>query len=101
MKVHPGFVRGALWLGLAMSSMTHAATVWTEGEHYFPIVPARSTSVAPGKVEVTEVFSYGCPACNLFVPVMHKLQRALPPNAVLDYLPASFNPREGWPLFHL
>jgi thiol:disulfide interchange protein DsbA len=32
---------------------------------------------------------------------MHKLQKALPPNAVLDYLPASFNPSEDWPMFQL
>jgi thiol:disulfide interchange protein DsbA len=50
-------------------------------------------------VEVTEVFSYGCPACNVFLPFMHKLQAALPANAVLDYLPAAFNPGEDWPMF--
>jgi thiol:disulfide interchange protein DsbA len=54
-----------------------------------------------GKVEVTEVFSYACPACNLFVPTMHKLKASLPPNAVLDFLPASFNPSEDWPMFQL
>ena len=85
----------------ALTSGTHAATVWTEGKHYFLINPPRVPAVAPGKVEVTEVFSYGCPACNLFVPIMHKLQKALPPNAVLDYLPASFNPSEDWPMFQL
>ena len=25
----------------------------------------------------------------------------MPPNAVLDYLPASFNPAEDWPMFQL
>jgi thiol:disulfide interchange protein DsbA len=81
--------------------MAHAATEWTEGKQYFLIIPARPTSVAPGKVEVTEVFSYGCPACNLFVPVMHELKQALPSNAVLTYLPASFNPAEDWPMFQV
>ncbi len=74
---------------------------WTEGVNYFLIVPARPTSLPAGKVEVTEVFSYACPACNLFVPTMHKLKAALPPNAVLDYLPASFNAAEDWPMFQL
>ena len=50
---------------------------------------------------MTEVFSYACPACNQFVPTMHKLAQSLPANAVVDYLPASFNPGEDWPMFQL
>jgi protein dithiol oxidoreductase (disulfide-forming) len=74
---------------------------WTEGVNYFLIDPPRPTSMPAGKVEVTEVFSYACPACNLFVPTMHKLKTGLPPNAVFDFLPASFNPSEDWPMFQL
>jgi protein dithiol oxidoreductase (disulfide-forming) len=50
---------------------------------------------------VTEVFSYACPACNIFQPTVHKLKQSLPANAVLDYLPAAFNPTEDWPMFQL
>lgn len=89
------------WLVLALNGASQAATMWVEGKNYFLITPARPTAVAPGKVEVTEVFSYGCPACNLFIPEMHKLKQQLPANAVLDYLPASFNPAEDWPMFQL
>lgn len=78
-----------------------SAPTWTEGVNYFSIVPARATSLPPGKVEVTEVFSYACPACNLFVPTMHKLKAGLPANAVLDFVPASFNAAEDWPMFQL
>src|SRR5579863_2967589 len=74
---------------------------WTEGVNYFLIDPPHATSMPAGKVEVTEVFSYACPACNLFVPTMHKLKASLPPNAVFDFLPASFNPSEDWPMFQL
>src|SRR5271155_1086860 len=74
---------------------------WTEGVNYFLIVPARPTALPAGKVEVTEVFSYACPACNAFQPTMHKLKQSLPANAVIDYLPASFNPSEDWPMFQL
>jgi len=79
----------------------HSAPTWTEGVNYFLIQPPHPTSVPPGKVEVTEIFSYACPACNLFVPTMHKLKASLPPNAVFDFLPASFNPSEDWPMFQL
>ncbi len=61
-------------LAMVICAPAHSATTWTEGVNYFLIDPARPTSLPPGKVEVTEVFSYACPACNLFVPTMHKLK---------------------------
>jgi thiol:disulfide interchange protein DsbA len=93
----------ALWVALVWSVAvpSHGAQVWTEGVNYFLVQPARPTNVAPGKVQVTEVFSYACPACNIFQPTMHKLKQSLPANAVLDYLPAAFNPDEDWPMFQL
>jgi thiol:disulfide interchange protein DsbA len=93
----------ALWAALAfcLSAVSEGAQVWTEGVNYFLIQPPRPAAVTPGKVEVTEVFSYACPACNIFQPTMHKLKQALPANAVLDYLPAAFNTAEDWPMFQL
>jgi thiol:disulfide interchange protein DsbA len=91
----------AAWLVVGMGCAAAAADTWTEGRNYFLVTPPRATSVPPGKVEVMEVFSYGCPACNLFVPTMHKLKQSLPPAAVLTYLPASFQPAEDWPMFQL
>jgi thiol:disulfide interchange protein DsbA len=93
----------ALWVALVwcVAVPSHGAQVWTEGVNYFLVQPARPTNVAPGKVEVTEVFSYACPACNIFQPTVHKLKQSLPANAVLDYLPAAFNPGEDWPMFQL
>jgi thiol:disulfide interchange protein DsbA len=72
---------------------------WSEGTNYVRLAPPQQTAVPAGKVEVLEVFSYGCPACNAFQPVMEKLRRALPPNAQLVFLPAAFNPAEDWPMF--
>jgi len=91
------------WAALALlaSAPTRSATTWTEGVNYFLVVPARPTSMPAGKVEVTEVFSYACPACNAFQPTMHKLKQSLPANAVIDYLPAAFNAGEDWPMFQL
>jgi thiol:disulfide interchange protein DsbA len=91
----------AAWLLALAAAPVRGAQNWTEGVNYFLIQPPRPTSVPHGKVEVTEVFSYACPACNLFVPTMHKLKQSLPPNAVLDFLPASFNSAEDWPMFQL
>ncbi len=93
-------------LGLLFSLLAALATVraeaapaWTEGRDYFVLNQPQRTSVAPGKVEVLEVFSYGCPACNGFQPTMELLKKSLPPNAQLAYLPAAFNQAEDWPMF--
>jgi len=87
-----------LVLVLATVARVQAAT-WTEGVNYFLIIPPQATSVPSGKVEVTEVFSYACPFCYQFQPVMRQLRQSLPARAVIDYLPASFNPNEDWPMF--
>jgi thiol:disulfide interchange protein DsbA len=76
-----------------------AAQTFTQGQDYFLLSPVQSTSVPAGKVEVMEVFSYGCPACNNFQPAMEKLKKALPANAQLVLLPAAFQSAEDWPMF--
>lgn len=83
--------------GLAAAASAQAQN-WVAGKHY-SVIPTQRTNVAPGKVEVMEVFSYGCPACNQFLPTMKKLKATLPPNAQLVYLPASWNKGENWPMF--
>lgn len=72
---------------------------WKQGEHYFLISPAQPKVNPANKLEVTEAFSYGCPACNQFYPTMEKLKASLPSSARVEYLPASFIPSESWPLF--
>jgi thiol:disulfide interchange protein DsbA len=78
-----------------------AAPKWVEGRNYFPVRPARPTGLPAGKVQVTEVFSYACPACNQFQPSMRKLEHSVPANVVISFVPASFNPAEDWPMFQL
>ncbi|MGB6452336.1 MAG: thiol:disulfide interchange protein DsbA/DsbL [Steroidobacteraceae bacterium] len=89
----------ALLLPFAVPAGAQAATPWQEGQNYFLVQPPQPTNVAPGKVEVTEVFSYACPACNQFYPVADRLRQSLPSNAEMDYVSASFNPNEDWPVF--
>ena len=71
---------------------------WVEGKNYFLIDPAQPTS-NPGKVEVTEVFSFGCPACNAFHTTADRIKRSLPAGAVMTFLPAAFRPDENWPVY--
>jgi thiol:disulfide interchange protein DsbA len=89
---------GLALAGFAGIASAQAPTSWVSGKHY-TVIPTQRTNVPAGKVEVMEVFSYGCPACNTFLPVMKKLKAALPANAQLVYLPASWNKAENWPLF--
>jgi thiol:disulfide interchange protein DsbA len=88
---------GLLLLGIAPSA--YCAAAWVQGTNYFLIQPALPTAVAPGKVEVTEVFSYACPACNRFYPVVDRLRAALPANAELNFVAAAFRSDEDWPMF--
>jgi protein dithiol oxidoreductase (disulfide-forming) len=86
-------------LALFVSVGAHAADKWVEGKSYFIVSPAQHTTTPPGKVEVAEIFSYGCPFCSQIYPFVEKLKAALPPNAQMVYVPASFLPREAWPMY--
>ena len=93
---------GVLLAGLFAVGATHAQApvpgAWEAGKHYFLIDPPQPTTTGD-KIEVTEVFSYGCPACNFSAAAIDKLAKSLPPNAVMNFVPAAFNPAEDWPLF--
>ena len=86
-------------LAMALAPLAHAAQTWTEGTNYDVITPAQPTHVAAGTIEVMEVFSFGCPACNRYQPVIAALEKNLPPNAQMVFLPASFLPAEDWVVF--
>ena len=72
---------------------------WVEGKHYFRIEPAQPKVTNTDKIEVAEVFSYGCPACNQFRPTMAQMVKELPAGTQVAYLPVSFNPAENFPMF--
>lgn len=58
----PSGVQPSLRLGAVLSGLPTSER-FKEGTSYRKIVPAQPTSVAPGKVEVVEVFWYACPHC--------------------------------------
>jgi thiol:disulfide interchange protein DsbA len=93
------FLPGLLGLlVVVLMSEAHASQNWTEGTNYVVLSQPQPTSVPRGKVEVMEVFSYGCIACNGFQPVIAKLEKGLPPSAKMVFLPASFRTDEDWPM---
>jgi thiol:disulfide interchange protein DsbA len=83
-------VAGAL---LAAASVATAAIEPQQGVHYKLLQPAQPTNVAPGKVEVVEVFWYACGHCYLLEPKLEAWDRSgRPANAQLVRLPATWNP---------
>ena len=63
----------------------------TEGVHYRTIDGGRQyAALAPGMVEVAEVFHYTCPHCAHFSPMLENWKTTLPKHARLVLVPAVF-----------
>jgi thiol:disulfide interchange protein DsbA len=90
----------ALLFGLAFTGLAQAAAGedFVAGKNWFPVEPPQPT-VTGDKIEVREVFSYACPACNAFQTIANKIKSDLPKNAQMAYLPAAFRTDEDWPVF--
>ena len=71
---------GALCSITLMSA--NAETPYIEGEHYERVTPEVATHTN-GKIEVLEIFWYGCHHCFAFEPYLKKWKPALP---VIRYL---------------
>jgi protein dithiol oxidoreductase (disulfide-forming) len=75
---------------------------WREGIHYTVIPEAAAQRAGTGpadKIEVAEVFSYGCTFCYQAMDSIATIVGNLPPDAAMTYVHASFLPSEGWPMF--
>jgi protein dithiol oxidoreductase (disulfide-forming) len=84
-------VKPSLRLGGPASS-TPTSARFKEGTHYHKIVPAQPTSVGPGKVEVTEVFWYGCGHCFSLDPAIESWRnKSKPANVEFVRVPAMWN----------
>jgi thiol:disulfide interchange protein DsbA len=65
---------------------------WIAGQHYRPLSPAQPTSVSPGKVEVVEVFWYGCSHCYAFEPYLDEWEKTKPAYVELVRIPVTWSP---------
>ena len=66
-----------------------AADTFKEGEHYERITPEVATQ-ADGKIEVVEVFWYGCHHCYSFEPDIKKWLKSKPDNVKFRRVPGVF-----------
>jgi protein dithiol oxidoreductase (disulfide-forming) len=64
---------------------------WVAGTNYRVISPAQPTNAAPGKVEVVEMFWYGCPHCLAFDPFLDSWKKSLPSYIEFTRVPAMFS----------
>jgi len=65
---------------------------YQEGTHFSRLVPTQPTVGGSDKIEVAEVFWYGCGHCFNFEPYINTWKEELPANVRLVRIPAMWNP---------
>jgi thiol:disulfide interchange protein DsbA len=90
--------RVLLLIALILPLPAMAQLRWVEGRHYKK-VDGQPAENRPGKIEVAEVFSYGCVFCYNAQANVERLKAGLPPDAYMAYVHASFIPSEAWPMY--
>ncbi len=75
------------------ASPTAARREWkfSEGKHYHRLVPTQPTVGGADKIEVAEVFWYGCAHCFSFEPAINSWAENVPANARFVRIPAVWN----------
>ena len=79
----------------AGSAMLATGGSWAQefqaGRHYRNLVPRVPTGLPEGRIQVVEIFWYGCPHCYNFAPYVHDWIPTLPEHVEFSHLPAPFN----------
>ncbi len=101
MKFHSGSaLRRLVLLGALVLLAAAQSAAWAadgsidEGIEYQLVVPPQPTRVPEGKIEVLELFWYGCPHCYAFEPYLQKWLENKPADVAFRRMPAQLNP--GW-----
>ncbi len=83
--------RVVLLCALALSPLLSQAAQYTEGVHYQRLAQPQPTSTGD-KIEVVEVFWYGCPHCFRIEPYVERWLRKKPENAEFVRIPGILRP---------
>lgn len=79
------------FLLLPLHGAAHAATTATPRPGLdYEILAMPQATFAPGKIEVAEVFGYGCIHCARFQPLVNAWRKSMPTEARWQYVPAVF-----------
>ncbi|TPG06468.1 thiol:disulfide interchange protein DsbA/DsbL [Rhodanobacter glycinis] len=90
-RLHVLALSAGLLLASACTAQSSAPAPYTEGSEYVTLPGPHQRYSSEGKVEVTEVFSYGCIHCAQFAPIAEKLRKQLPAGVTFKLLPAPFS----------
>lgn len=72
--------------------VTASAETYTEGKDYELVQPPQPTSTSGDKIEVVELFWYGCPHCYQFEPYVQRWLKKKPANVEFVRIPGIFRP---------
>jgi thiol:disulfide interchange protein DsbA len=75
----------------APSQPAAATGPFEAGKHYTVLSPAQPTSSDRGKIEVAEIFMFGCPGCYGFEPHLQAWIKKLPDYVSFVRIPAPWN----------
>ncbi|KAF0191793.1 MAG: thiol:disulfide interchange protein DsbA [Gammaproteobacteria bacterium] len=81
-------------LFLLLTTAAATAASYEEGKQYQRIIPESPTVSTTDKIEVVELFWYGCPHCHRFEPVIDRWLEHKPANVEFVRLPVILN--EKW-----
>jgi thiol:disulfide interchange protein DsbA len=90
-RLHVLILVGGLLLASACTAQTDSTAPYTEGSEYVTLPGPAQRYSSSGKVEVVEVFSYGCIHCAHFAPYADKLSKSLPAGVEFKLMPAPFS----------
>ena len=78
---------------LAQADTGAPAKSWKfrEGQHFTRLVPTQPTVGGPDKIEVVEIFMYGCPHCFDLETHINEWEKDKDPNVRFERIPAIFN----------
>ena len=78
---------------LAQADITDTPRAWnfSEGQHYERLVPTQPTVGGADKIEVAEIFMYGCPHCYALEPRINAWVEKADPDLRFVRIPAVFN----------
>jgi thiol:disulfide interchange protein DsbA len=82
---------GGLLLASACTAQSSDSAPYTDGNDYVTLPAPYQRYSNSGKVEVVEVFSYGCIHCAEFAPDAEKLRKELPARVEFKLMPAPFS----------
>lgn len=86
-----GLLASGMLLTSACTAQSGTPAPYTEGNEYVTLPTPHQRYSTDGKVEVVEVFSYGCIHCAQFAPVAEELAKQLPAGAKFKLMAAPFS----------